>query len=92
VSVRVDYEQARQVEMVIRAVTPTMGIRNYLIDGGSGSGKTTVADELQRRGLSSYSRRQELRATWTQVTPVAVTTAHMGCSEGQALLANQDEA
>ena len=27
-----------------------MGIRNYLIEGDSGSGKTTVAEELQRRG------------------------------------------
>lgn len=28
-----------------------MGIRNYLIEGGSGTGKTTVAEELQRRGF-----------------------------------------
>jgi gluconate kinase len=27
-----------------------MGIRNYLIEGVSGAGKTTVAEELQRRG------------------------------------------
>ncbi|WP_309643529.1 AAA family ATPase [Phenylobacterium sp.] len=27
-----------------------MGLRNYLIEGVSGTGKTTVADELQRRG------------------------------------------
>ena len=27
-----------------------MGVRNYLIEGISGSGKTTVAEELQRRG------------------------------------------
>lgn len=27
-----------------------MGVRNYLIEGLSGSGKTTVAEELQRRG------------------------------------------
>lgn len=27
-----------------------MGARNYLIEGVSGSGKTTVAEELQRRG------------------------------------------
>jgi adenylate kinase family enzyme len=27
-----------------------MGARNYLIEGVSGAGKTTVADELQRRG------------------------------------------
>ena len=27
-----------------------MGVRNYLIEGVSGAGKTTVAEELQRRG------------------------------------------
>ncbi|GAA3272787.1 nucleoside kinase [Dactylosporangium vinaceum] len=27
-----------------------MGLRNYLIDGVSGTGKTSVAEELQRRG------------------------------------------
>ena len=27
-----------------------MGVKNYLIDGVSGTGKTTVAEELQRRG------------------------------------------
>jgi thymidylate kinase len=27
-----------------------MGVRNYLIDGVSGAGKTAVAEELQRRG------------------------------------------
>jgi len=27
-----------------------MGVRNYLIEGGSGVGKTSVAEELQRRG------------------------------------------
>lgn len=27
-----------------------MGIRNYLIEGVSGTGKTSVCDELQRRG------------------------------------------
>lgn len=27
-----------------------MGVRNYLIEGGSGTGKTTVAEELERRG------------------------------------------
>ena len=27
-----------------------MGVKNYLIEGVSGTGKTTVAEELQRRG------------------------------------------
>ncbi|MGO6676370.1 nucleoside kinase, partial [Rhizobium leguminosarum] len=26
-----------------------MGIKNYLIEGGSGTGKTSVATELERR-------------------------------------------
>ena len=30
-----------------------MGIRNYLIDGGSGTGKTAVCAELQRRGYQA---------------------------------------
>lgn len=28
-----------------------MGVRNYLIEGGSGTGKTAVAEELERRGF-----------------------------------------
>lgn len=31
-----------------------MGIRNYLIDGGSGTGKTAVATELERRGYQVF--------------------------------------
>jgi hypothetical protein len=38
-----------------------MGIRNYLIDGGSGSGKTAVCDELQRRGYQAIHGDRELR-------------------------------
>jgi broad-specificity NMP kinase len=30
-----------------------MGVRNYLIDGVSGTGKTSVCDELQRRGYQA---------------------------------------
>lgn len=37
-----------------------MGVRNYLIDGGSGTGKTTVATELQRRGLHVIHGDREL--------------------------------
>ena len=37
-----------------------MGVRNYLIDGGSGTGKTTVADELRRRGFHVVHGDREL--------------------------------
>ncbi|HEX3081765.1 MAG TPA: nucleoside kinase [Candidatus Saccharimonadia bacterium] len=39
-----------------------MGLRNYFIDGGSGTGKTTVCDELQRRGYQAIHGDRELRA------------------------------
>lgn len=38
-----------------------MGIRNYLIDGVSGTGKTTVAEELQRRGYHVIHGDRELK-------------------------------
>lgn len=38
-----------------------MGIRNYLIEGVSGSGKTAVAEELQRRGYHVLHGDRELR-------------------------------
>jgi gluconate kinase len=37
-----------------------MGVRNYLIDGVSGSGKTAVAEELQRRGCHVLHGDREL--------------------------------
>ncbi|HXQ14344.1 MAG TPA: AAA family ATPase [Caulobacteraceae bacterium] len=37
-----------------------MGIRNYLIEGVSGAGKTTVAEELQRRGYHVIHGDREL--------------------------------
>jgi len=40
-----------------------MGIRNYLIDGVSCAGKTTVCDELQRRGYHAIHGDREL-AYW----------------------------
>jgi thymidylate kinase len=38
-----------------------MGIRNYLIEGISGTGKTTVAEELQRRGYHVLHGDRELK-------------------------------
>jgi broad-specificity NMP kinase len=37
-----------------------MGVRNYLIEGVSGTGKTSVCDELQRRGYHSVHGDREL--------------------------------
>jgi adenylate kinase family enzyme len=37
-----------------------MGVRNYLIEGVSGAGKTTVAEELQRRGCHVLHGDREL--------------------------------
>jgi hypothetical protein len=37
-----------------------MGVRNYLIEGVSGSGKTAVAEELQRRGYHVIHGDREL--------------------------------
>jgi len=38
-----------------------MGIRNYLIDGGSGTGKTAVCNELQRRSYQAIHGDRELK-------------------------------
>ena len=37
-----------------------MGIRNYLIEGLSGTGKTSVCNELQRRGYHAIHGGDEL--------------------------------
>jgi hypothetical protein len=37
-----------------------MGVRNFLIEGLSGTGKTSVCDELQRRGYSAIHGDREL--------------------------------
>lgn len=37
-----------------------MGVRNYLIEGGSGAGKTAVAVELRRRGYEAIHGDREL--------------------------------
>ncbi|OWJ68992.1 AAA family ATPase [Inquilinus limosus] len=37
-----------------------MGVRNYLIEGVSGTGKTSVCDELQRRGHHAIHGDREL--------------------------------
>jgi broad-specificity NMP kinase len=37
-----------------------MGVRNYLIEGVSGTGKTSVCDELQQRGYQTIHGNREL--------------------------------
>lgn len=50
-----------------------MGIRNFLIDGVSGAGKTTVATELQRRGYHAVHGDRELAYWGDPETGVPVT-------------------
>lgn len=75
-----------------------MGIRNYLIDGGSGTGKTTVCDELQRRGYQAIHGDRELRSDPEagQTASARAPDRHLppvwDVAKVKALLANQDEA
>lgn len=41
------------ITQTILAKELTKGIRNYLIEGVSGTGKTSVCNELQRRGYQA---------------------------------------
>ncbi len=38
-----------------------MGKRNYLIEGVSGTGKTSVCHELRRRGYTAFNSDRDLR-------------------------------
>jgi len=74
-----------------------MGIRNYLIEGVSGTGKTTVCNELQRRGYHAIHGDRELAY---QGDPETGTPTDGGTHEHhiwdvdkvKALVANQDDA
>lgn len=72
-----------------------MGIRNYLIDGGSGTGKTTVCDELQRRGFQAIHGDRELRDK-PELGEGRATERHLpprwDVAKVKALLASRDEA
>ena len=70
-----------------------MGVRNYLIEGLSATGKTTVCDELLRRGYQAVHGDRELRAhpetdevTENQLPPI------WDVAKVNALIANDDEA
>src|SRR5579863_223050 len=82
-----------------------MGIRNYLIEGVSGAGKTAVCTELQRRGYQAIHGDRELAyrgdpetgipTTPETGTPTAswVSAHHIwDVAKVKALVANQDEA
>ena len=80
-----------------------MGVRNYLIEGVSGSGKTAVATELRRRGYPAIHGDRELAylgdpETGLPIDPPTDTPAPLWISKHhiwdvekvQALVAGQD--
>ena len=80
-----------------------MGVRNYLIEGVSGAGKTAVATELQRRGYQAIHGDRELAYRGDPETGAPVATdapTALWMSEHQiwdlekvrAHVANRDEA
>ncbi len=74
-----------------------MGIRNYLIEGASGTGKTSVCKELQRRGYHAINGDRELAYQGdpeTGKTTAGSTHEHhvWHVDKVKALVANQDEA
>lgn len=82
-----------------------MGVRNYLIEGVSGAGKTAVATELRRRGYQAIHGDRELAyrgdpKTGLPTAPETGTPTAIWVSEHQiwdvekvkAYIANQDEA
>lgn len=74
-----------------------MGIRNYLIEGVSGTGKTSVCKELQRRGYHAIHGDRELAYQGDPETGIrtdGITHEHhiWHVDKVKALVANQDEA
>ena len=82
-----------------------MGVRNYLIEGVSGSGKTAVCTELQRRGHQAIHGDRELvyrgdPETGLPATPATSAPSAIWMSEHQiwdmekvqAFVANQENA
>jgi broad-specificity NMP kinase len=74
-----------------------MGMRNYLIEGLSGTGKTSVCTELQRRGYHAIHGDRELAYQGDPETGEPTdSSAHehhiWDVAKVEALVANQDEA
>ncbi len=77
-----------------------MGKRNFLIEGVSGTGKTSVCKELQRRGYHAFNGDRELAYQGDPetgepvegITGLAVHEYHIWhVDKVKALVANQDE-
>ena len=73
-----------------------MGVRNYLVEGVSGSGKTSVCRELSRRGYHAINGDRDLAYQGDPETGEATDTAthehHIwDVSRVQALVAEQKE-
>lgn len=75
-----------------------MGARNYLVDGLSGTGKTVVCDELQRRGYQAIHGDRELKVEpkMDEATSGPIPGYDLpplwNVEKVNALLANHDEA
>ncbi|MDU0200928.1 AAA family ATPase [Paenibacillus sp. MAH-36] len=74
-----------------------MGIRDYLIEGVSGTGKTSVCNELQRRGYHAIHGDRELAyqgdpETGTRTDGVTHEHHIWHVDKVKDLVANQDEA
>ncbi|MGQ4667036.1 AAA family ATPase [Metabacillus halosaccharovorans] len=74
-----------------------MGIRNYLIEGVSGTGKTSVCKELRRRGYHAINGDRELAyqgdpETGTQTDGITHEHHIWHVDKVKDLVANQDEA
>ncbi|RED40199.1 AAA family ATPase [Paenibacillus sp. VMFN-D1] len=74
-----------------------MGIRNYLIEGVSGTGKTSVCKELQRRGYHAIHGDRELAyqgdpETGIRTDGIMHENHIWHVDKVKALVANQDEA
>lgn len=59
-----------------------MGARNYLIEGLSGTGKTSVCDELQRRGYHAIHGDRELAYQGDPETGELGTARNMSTTSG----------
>ena len=73
-----------------------MGVRNYLIEGVSGTGKTTVCTELQRRDYHAIHGDRELRYQGAPETGTPTDDRALSplwdVEKVKAFVANQDEA